>query len=79
VHLHELIGFAGVNAEEQVAEARRAVDAIPAARDLRPSLAPHAPYSVSPALFAAIRSDLEEHGRQCPPCTSASLPKKSSC
>ena len=59
---HELIGFAGVNAEEQVAEARRAVDAIPAARDLRPSLAAHAPYSVSPALFAAIRRDLEEHG-----------------
>ena len=58
---HELIGFAGINAEEQVAEARRAVGVIPAGKDLRPSLAPHAPYSVSPALFAAIRRDLEEH------------------
>ena len=26
------------------------------------SLAPHAPYSVSPALFAAIRRDLDDHG-----------------
>ena len=59
---HELIGFTGVHAEEQVASARQALEAIPPGKDLRLSLAPHAPYSVSPALFAAIRRDLEEHG-----------------
>ena len=58
---YELIGFSGVNSEEQVAEARRAVEAIAVGTDVRLSLAPHAPYSVSPALFAAIRRDLEEH------------------
>ena len=58
---HELIGFAGVNADEQVASARRAIDALAHDRDIRLSLAPHAPYSVSPALFAAIRRDLDAH------------------
>jgi aminodeoxyfutalosine deaminase len=63
---HELIGFGGVNADEQVASARRAIDALASGaiasdRDIRLSLAPHAPYSVSPALFAAIRRDLDAH------------------
>ncbi|HTM05035.1 MAG TPA: amidohydrolase family protein [Vicinamibacterales bacterium] len=31
------------------------------ADDIRVSLAPHAPYSVSPALFQAIRADLDAH------------------
>jgi cytosine/adenosine deaminase-related metal-dependent hydrolase len=60
---HELIGFAGVQADEQVANARRAVDALDAGEHVRLSLAPHAPYSVSPALFAAIRRDLDDHHR----------------
>jgi cytosine/adenosine deaminase-related metal-dependent hydrolase len=59
---HELIGFAGVNADEQAAEARRSIDAFHSDDNIRVSLAPHAPYSVSPALFAAIRRDLDTHG-----------------
>jgi cytosine/adenosine deaminase-related metal-dependent hydrolase len=59
---HELIGFRGVDADGQVAAARRAIDAVPVSNDLRLSLAPHAPYSVSPALFSAIRRDLDERG-----------------
>jgi aminodeoxyfutalosine deaminase len=58
---HELIGFTGLHAEEQVASARRAIDALVGDEDIRLSLAPHAPYSVSPALFAAIRRDLDAH------------------
>ena len=78
---HELIGFGGVDVDEQVASARRAIDAVAGGavaddavaydavaydaiavdRDVRLSLAPHAPYSVSPALFAAIRRDLDAH------------------
>jgi len=59
---YELLGFAGRGADEQVAAARRAIAALPHGGDLRLSLAPHAPYSVSPALFAAIRGDLDALG-----------------
>jgi len=59
---HELIGFTGLHADEQVASARRAIDALVVDEDIRLSLAPHAPYSVSPALFSAIRHDLDDHG-----------------
>ncbi len=58
---HELLGFSGRNAEEQVASARTAIDAVESDDDIRVSLAPHAPYSVAPALFSAIRRDLDEH------------------
>jgi cytosine/adenosine deaminase-related metal-dependent hydrolase len=57
---HELIGFGGAGADEQVRAARQAVDAAGDERVTR-SLAPHAPYSVSPALFAAIRDDVDTH------------------
>jgi cytosine/adenosine deaminase-related metal-dependent hydrolase len=57
---HELIGFRGVDADEQVAAARRAIDALSVGGEVRLSLAPHAPYSVSPALFSAIRRNLDE-------------------
>jgi cytosine/adenosine deaminase-related metal-dependent hydrolase len=58
---HELIGFAGGDADGQVSAARRAIDALAVDEDIRLSLAPHAPYSVSPALFLAIRRDLDAH------------------
>ena len=59
---HELLGFGGQNVDAQVASARSAIDALDPGTDIRLSLAPHAPYSVAPALFGAIRRDLEEHG-----------------
>jgi cytosine/adenosine deaminase-related metal-dependent hydrolase len=41
---------------------RAAIEALgDTAADIRLSLAPHAPYSVSPALFGAIRRDLDAH------------------
>jgi len=47
--------------DDAVAYDAVAYDAIAVDRDVRLSLAPHAPYSVSPALFAAIRRDLDAH------------------
>lgn len=59
---HELLGFNAPAPDERVAIARAAVDAACSSRPaLRASLAPHAPYSVSPALLAAIRRDLDAH------------------
>ena len=58
---HELLGFNEVDPAGRVAHARSAVEAHPQGGGVRTSLAPHAPYSVSPALFAAIREDLESH------------------
>ena len=62
---YELLGFNTDDAVGLVREARAhvdRVDSIDSARgDVRISLAPHAPYSVSRALFAAIRDDLDAH------------------
>jgi aminodeoxyfutalosine deaminase len=58
---HELIGFNHPDPAAKVREARASLDAIATHDDLRISLAPHAPYSVSPALFTAIRDDLAAH------------------
>lgn len=71
----ELLGFNHPDAAARVREARQRIDSIAAAsRDIRVSLAPHAPYSVSPALFAAIRADLDAHG---PTVTSLHLGESS--
>jgi cytosine/adenosine deaminase-related metal-dependent hydrolase len=58
---YELLGFNADDPAAMVFQARAAVGAHPADGDLRCSMAPHAPYSVSPGLFAAIREDLELH------------------
>jgi cytosine/adenosine deaminase-related metal-dependent hydrolase len=64
----ELLGFTVADPIGRVAESRARInDAIveaglcgpPADEYVRVSLAPHAPYSVSPALFGAIRADLD--------------------
>lgn len=58
VVFHELIGFKTANAPKVMAQALERLSAVPSGDLLRHSLAPHAPYSVSPALFGAIRTEL---------------------
>ena len=69
---YELLRFNAPDPESMARDARaKADDAAPgstlgeppgsAKPDIRVSLAPHAPYSVSPGLFAAIRADLDAH------------------
>jgi cytosine/adenosine deaminase-related metal-dependent hydrolase len=55
---YELIGFNVDDPAGRVAEARRRADAC-SSTDVRVSLAPHAPYSVAPPLFTAIRADVD--------------------
>ncbi|MEN3339746.1 MAG: aminodeoxyfutalosine deaminase [Acidobacteriota bacterium] len=50
----ELLGFSADNPQQVVADASAQLDALMPIAWLRPSLVPHAPYSVSPALFRAI-------------------------
>ena len=64
---YELLGFNTPESEARVAEARAriAAEQEAAAKDgleIRFSVAPHAPYSVAPALFDAIRRDTSAHG-----------------
>ncbi len=64
----ELIGFAADDGRARVAGARSSIDALGArTTDVRIGLAAHAPYSVSRALFEAIRADVErtQDGRSC--------------
>ena len=58
---HELLGFSVTDAERPVAEARARIAEADGGEHLTFSLAPHAPYSVSAALFAAIRRDSTAH------------------
>ena len=58
VVFHELIGFRADRAGKLVDEAMTIMAALPAAERVRVCLAAHAPYSVSPALFQAIRHAL---------------------
>ena len=50
----ELMGFNAASPEQIVAAARSELDGLMPVELLRPSIVPHAPYSVSPALFRAI-------------------------
>jgi cytosine/adenosine deaminase-related metal-dependent hydrolase len=58
---YEQIGFNLTDVLGRIAQARSTVDAARARSgdDVRISLAPHAPYSVSPALFTAIRREVD--------------------
>ena len=59
---YELLGFNTLDPAAQVTVARaEAAVAQRAAPDVHISLAAHAPYSVSPGLFSAIRADLDVH------------------
>jgi cytosine/adenosine deaminase-related metal-dependent hydrolase len=50
----EVLGFNTPDPAQTVAAAQAQLDALPPIEWLRPSIAPHAPYSVSPELFRAI-------------------------
>ena len=58
---YELLGFVHPDPVGRVASARTEADALTRSELLEVSLAPHAPYSVSPGLFRAIRRDLDVH------------------
>ena len=58
VVFHELLGFRGADADDRLAAAAPGCTGWPD-EDVRVSLAPHAPYSVSPALFRGIRRSLD--------------------
>ena len=58
---YELLGFGTSDPVGRVRDARARVSSTAGGGDLQIGLAPHAPYSVSPGLFAAIRDDLAAH------------------
>ena len=67
---YELLGFRESNPHARVADAHAKVLDCGAEGDVRVALAPHAPYSVSPPLIAAIRQDIDRHAS---PVTSVHL------
>jgi cytosine/adenosine deaminase-related metal-dependent hydrolase len=61
VVFQELIRFNAPQPGAVVADAVRQLDALPPADDVRVSLAAHAPYSVAPSVFRAIRAATMAH------------------
>jgi len=59
VVFHELLGFRDEDAARLMEEATARLEGEPASDLVRHALAPHAPYSVSPALFGLIRAALQ--------------------
>ena len=59
VVFHELLGFRSEDAPSLMQQATALLQSEPSSDLLRHTLAPHAPYSVSPALFGLIRAALQ--------------------
>ena len=59
VVFHELLGFRSEDATSLMQEATTRLESEPGSDVVRHTLAPHAPYSVSPALFGLIRAALQ--------------------
>jgi cytosine/adenosine deaminase-related metal-dependent hydrolase len=59
VLFYEIVKFNAPDPEGVVERARRELDALPPAPMVRTSLAAHAPYSVAPLVFRAIRKDVD--------------------
>jgi aminodeoxyfutalosine deaminase len=65
VVFHEILKFNPAEPAAFVATAQARIDALPDMAGWRLALAPHAPYSVAPGIFEAIR-DIREPGRTLP-------------
>ena len=61
VVFYELLRFNEPDPVGRVQRARQQLEALPPAEGVRTTIAPHAPYSVAPLLFRAIRADLDRH------------------
>ena len=59
VVFYELIRFNTTDPAEVVEQAQRAIDALPLSVSVRPSLAAHAPYSVAPGVFRALKANMD--------------------
>jgi cytosine/adenosine deaminase-related metal-dependent hydrolase len=67
VLFYELIRFSAPDPAALVDQACQQIDALPASASVRPSLAAHAPYSVAPLVFRAIREAIDR--RPFVPCS----------